>query len=175
MSNAGTVDGELHRVYEFHKVSGGKYPNLIRIESKLLSVWLAAFANKEIKIKTWNDLKGYKVIYYRGRKNVEKALGKVLPPAHIVSVTNDKEAFNMLAKGIDYIVISESREGNSAIRNNPEFKNIREIAKFEETLIYAYINRKHKKLAPKIAKTIEDMKKDGTFTKIIDEVNKSYN
>ena len=74
ISNSGMVDGELHRVYEFAELSDGKYLNLIKIESKLLSVWLAAFASKDIKIETWNDLKGYNVIYYRGGRMLSGSL-----------------------------------------------------------------------------------------------------
>jgi len=51
LSNSGATDGELHRVYDFHKASGDKYPNLIRIESQLLSGWTSAFSNKKIEIK----------------------------------------------------------------------------------------------------------------------------
>jgi len=74
MSNSGESDGELHRVYNFHKVSGGKYSNLIRIESKLLSVWLVAFASKDIEVETWNDLKGYKVGIIGGGRMLKKNL-----------------------------------------------------------------------------------------------------
>ena len=173
-SNSGQVDGELHRVYDFHLVSGGKYPNLIRIESKLLSVWLAAFTAKNIKIQTWNDLKEYNVIYYRGRKNVEQFLKKILPPERIHDTKTDKQAFKMLAAGRVDIVISESRQGKILISDNPEFSDIVEIAKIDETKIYAYIHKKHKEIAPKIAETIEKMKTDGTFSKIVDQVNKAF-
>ena len=174
MSNSGETDGELHRVYNFHKVSGGKYSNLIRIESKLLSVWLVAFASQKVEIETWNDLKGYKVGYYRGRKNVEKKLNTVLPPEQILTATTDEEAFRMLASGIIDIVISERLQGRKFIVGNPELSNIVEIASFDETKIYAYFHKKHKEIAPAIAKTIEEMKQDGTFSIIFDNINETF-
>lgn len=172
MSNSGETDGELHRVYNFHEISNGKYPNLIRINSKLLSVWLAVFSHrKDIKIENWEDLKHYNVIYYRGRHNVKNKLEKYLPKEQIYEVTTDKLAFNMLSKKRADIVISESHEGQILIESSTYFSNIQEIAKLEETLIYSYINKKHESLAPLVAKTIEEMKQDGTYSTIVNQFN----
>lgn len=165
-SNSGIVDGELHRVYEFHDISGGKYPNLIRIESKLLSIWLSAFSITVKNIKKWEDLKGYKVIYYRGRKNVEKYLKTHIPFEQISTATTDSQAFEMLAAGRIDVVISESAAGKQIITDDARYLNIKEIVKLEETKIYSFINKKHKDLAPKIAKSLEEMKQDGTFAAI---------
>ncbi|NRA55102.1 MAG: ABC transporter substrate-binding protein [Gammaproteobacteria bacterium] len=173
MSNSGEMDGQLHRVYNFHQVSAGKYPNLVRVESKLLTVSVAVFAKKNIKIKNWDDLKGYTAIYYRGRKNVESQLKRVLPVDKIGQATTDKQAFRVLSVGRADVVISESTQGNKIIAANPKLAGIIEVVKLEETEIYAYMHKKHKVLALKIAKTIDKMKQDGTFYKIIDQVNRN--
>ncbi len=173
-SNSGTVDGELHRVYNFHKVSGGKYSNLLRIDSKILSVWLVAYATKEININNWQDLKHYQVAYYLGRKNVETALDKIMPRSQVKAVSNDLQAFKILATNRTEIVISESVNGRAILNSSTEFKNIKEIARLNETTIYAYIHKKHKKLGIKIAKTIREMKTDRTFYKIVEKVLQSY-
>lgn len=174
LSNSGEVDGELHRVYNFFEVSNGKYPNLLRIESLLLSVWLSAFATKDIKIESWKDLKKYTVIYYRGRKNVESRLNLILPREQIYAVNTDAQAFKMLNAGRADIVISESVQGNKILADNPKLSAVVEIAKIQETKIYAYIHKKHEKLSPKIAETIEQMKVDNSFSKIVDDVNKTF-
>lgn len=80
----------------------------------------------------------------------------------------------MLADDSTDIVISESRQGNKIIADNPSLSDIAEIAKLDETKIYAYIRKKLEKIAPKIAKTTEAMKKDGTFSNIVDKVNSGY-
>ncbi len=173
MSNSGKTDGELHRVYNFHEVSNGKYPDLVRIDSKLLSVWLAVFSHrKDIKIERWEDLKNYNVIYYRGRQNVKNQLEKYLPKEQIYEVTTDKAAFNMLSKKRADIVISESHEGQILIESSTNLANIQEIGRLEETLIYSYINKRHESLAPLVAKTIERMKQDGTYATIVNQFNK---
>jgi len=174
LSNSGEVDGELHRVDNFFEVSDGKYPNLLRIDSLLLDVWLSAFSTKHIKVESWEDLKSYTVIYYRGRKNVEQHLQRVLPNEQIYAVNTDEQAFRMLAAGRADIVISENLQGNRIIANNPKLSGVVEIAKIQKTKIYAYIHKKHEKLAPKIAETIEQMKIDNSFSIIVGDVNKTF-
>ena len=174
LSNAGLMDGELHRVSDFHKVSAGQYPNLIKINSKLLSGWLAAFATKNIIIEDWKDLKEYKIAYYRGRKDVELFLNNILPLKYTNSVTTDQQAFRMLINGRVDIVITESRQGAKIIASNPVFAGVSEISKLKESQIFSYMHKKHKTLIKKIAETIEEMKRDGSFSNIVNEVHNNF-
>jgi len=174
LSNSGKFDGELHRVYDFHNVSMGKYPNLIRIESELLSVWLSVFSANGINITGWNSLKGYRVAFYRGRKNIELTLNRVLAPELINKVNNDKQAFSMLAAGRVDIVVSDSLQGKILVENHEKFTKIIEAAKIEEAKIYSYMHIKHQKIATEIAETLNGMKEDGSFSKILDQVNHSF-
>ena len=172
-SSTGSLDGELHRVYDFHEVSGGKYPDLIRIESEMLTVWRGVFATKEIKFETWDDLKGYRVAYTRGRKSMEKILHQYLLAKHIVVSDSDIQAFEMLSDGLVDLVLAGSRVGDSLLENYSQFSNITKIKKISPIRIYSYIHKKHQQLAAKIADTIEQMKKDGTYARIVEAVNKS--
>ncbi|MCJ8339853.1 MAG: transporter substrate-binding domain-containing protein [Pseudomonadales bacterium] len=171
LANSGKLDGELHRVYDFHKVSMGKYPNLVRIESKLLSVWLSVFSANGIVITGWGNLKGFRVAYYRGRKDVETILNKVLAPELIIRVNTDEQAFSMLAAGRVDLVISESIQGKMLVESHQKFRKIMEVAKIDESKIYAYMHFKHKKLVGEIAEILNGMKEDGSFLKIVDKVN----
>jgi len=146
-SNSGITDGELHRIKDFHKVTNGKYPNLIKINHKMMSVWVSAFAvDKKIKINSWEDFKKYKICYYRGRKNIQNRVDKIVPKENIFIVKNDLQAFSMLARKRVDIVISESSQGLEIIKSDSQFSNIREIKKLNETEIYSYINKKYKHL-----------------------------
>ncbi|MCJ8339094.1 MAG: transporter substrate-binding domain-containing protein [Pseudomonadales bacterium] len=173
-SSTGFLDGELHRIYDFHKVSGGQYPDLIRIESKMLTVWLAVFATKKIKFETWADLKGHTVAYSRGRKNLEKTLPQYLPADKIIAANNDTHAFKMLSEGSVDLVISESRLGDDLLEAYSLFSNITKINKIYPTRIYSYMHKKHQQLAADIALTIEQMKEDGSYAKIVETVNITF-
>ncbi|EPJ54586.1 MAG: hypothetical protein OFPI_06380 [Osedax symbiont Rs2] len=173
-SSTGDLDGELHRVYDFHKVSGNKYPDLIRIESELLSIWLAVFSTKVIKFDTWDDLKDYTVAYSRGRKNLEKILPQYLSPENIVAANNDIHAFKILSEGLVDLVVSENRLGENLLAGQQQFVNIKKIYKLHPTRIYSYMHKKHQLLAHKIAATLEQMKQDGSFEKIVEAVNNAF-
>lgn len=175
MSNSGEVDGELHRVYDFHRLTEGKYSNLIRIESALLSVYLAAFARRDdINIDSWQGLSGYSVAYQRGRKNLERKLAQVMPEGDVLSLNSDDQAFSLVAKGRVDVVLSESREGQKRLKRSPELKRLREVKRLQETRIYAYMHHKHRPIVPIIAQTLDAMKQDGSFDAIVNRVNQEY-
>jgi len=170
-TNAGILDGELHRVSNFHEVSKGKYPNLIKIDSDLVHVWVVAFSTKNIKINSWKDLKDYYVSYYRGRKNITAALQNVVPQKQIFRVNNDKKAFELLSAGRIDIVVTERNQGNKILSKYPKFSSINEVGQLQQSIIFAYINKKYKDLALKIATSIDEMKKDGTFKRLVEKMS----
>jgi polar amino acid transport system substrate-binding protein len=172
MSNSGEADGELHRVYEFHEITNNKYPNLIRIESQMLTVAITLFAVKtDITVKTWDDLKPYTVAYKRGRKNFETGLNKVLPAEQILAMDTDEDALRMVVRGRADLAIANAPEILVIISNNAELTGLVQAGQLSQAKIYSYIHKKHEALAPAIAKTIDDMKQDGTFQQIVDAVS----
>jgi len=175
-SNKGITDGELHRIYEFHEASGNRYPNLKRIESPLFSVWMAAFAkDKQISIKGGEDLKKYRIGYYRGRQNIKAFLEKLqIPQKNIYSVTTDNQAFMMMAYDRVDIVLSGSMQGRGLIKANPLYNNVFEVKRLKEDKIYAYIHKKHATLAGKITRTLDEMKADGSFKTIYDRAHSEF-
>ncbi|MCJ8340033.1 MAG: ABC transporter substrate-binding protein [Pseudomonadales bacterium] len=173
-SSSGKLDGELQRVYDFHKVTDGKYPNLIRIESEMLTVWFAVFSTKQIKFESWDDLKEFRVAYARGQKNLENIILQFMPTEKIVVANNDIHAFKMLSEGLVDIAVSESRLGGDLLAEQQQFSNITKIKELYPVRVYSYIHNKHQQLAVKIADTIEQMKNDGSYAKIVGAGNYSF-
>lgn len=176
LSNSGKRDGELHRIYDFHDITDGTFSNLVRIDTPIMSVWLSFYTKIEnITVESIEELKPYTVAYYRGRQNIQKMLDGVLPSNQINLVLTDEQAFRMLAAGRIDIVISESREGKSIINRDDSFAGIYELAKIDETKIYAYIHKKYHFLLPKINETLLLMKKNGSYQRIIDDAERKFN
>lgn len=168
MSNSGQADGELHRVYDFHDVSNGKYPNLIRVESRLMTVSLAVFSLNGQPIEDWTQLQGHDVTYQRGRQNVQNHLSSILEGSNLHPKNSDLIAFRMAADDrMDYVV-SEEFEGIRLIATTPELANLKKVGTLEETHIYAYMHKRHASLTKRIGATLEAMKQDGTFQRIFD-------
>ncbi len=169
ISNSGMLDGELHRVDDFHEVTDNKYNKLIRIDFKMLSVYLALFAKEELIINNWDDLNHYTIAYYRGRKNVDAYLNNVETQHNTYKVNTDEQAFQMLAKGKVDIVISESYLGTSIVNSHSQFNGILEIKRLERTDIYSYINKKHLSLLPALLNSLQHMQSQGRVEQIVQE------
>lgn len=165
-ANSGRVDGDLSRVSDFHSVSQNQYSNLIRIESKLMSVSISLFANKDLILDNPNDLSGLHIGYKRGEENTRKLLTDLYPADYIFATDSNEMSLRILAKGRLDVIVSESVAGNRIIKNNAEFKNLVEKGDLRELHIFAFIHRKHKKLGEQIALTLEAMKQDGSFAQI---------
>jgi len=167
VSNSGELDGELHRVSNFHEITNNQYNNLLRIDSKLLSVHLIVFAKENFLINSTEDIQNYSLAYYRGRKDVDQLLSQQTTQKSIYRVNTDIQAFQMLAADRVDLVITESHLGNSIINSNTEFNNIKELKHLAKTDIHSYIHKKHQKLLPIINKTLELMEANGRFEEII--------
>lgn len=166
ISNSGMLDGELHRVAGFHQITHDKYNNLIKIDHKLLSVYLAIFSKEELMIDNWDDLTQYALAYYRGRKNVDAYLSQVGAQYGIYKVNTDKQAFSMLARNKVDIVISESHLGKMLINSSSQLRGIKEIKRLDKTDIYAYIHNKHESLIPALLRSLQLMKSQGRIKQI---------
>ena len=171
-SNSGDTDGELHRVYEFQKVTGNAYPNLIRIESEMMVVYFAAFASRDMNVKDVDDLNGLKLVFKAGRKNLQKILGSRYSKSQIRTYTTDREALLMVARGRYDLAFTESFDGAILIHQNEALRELREVMRVSRTPIYSYIHKKHAHLAGLIAETLEKMKADGTYAQISAAVRK---
>lgn len=171
ISNSGELDGELHRVSNFHEITNNQYNNLLRIDCKLLSVHLTVFAKEKFLINNNEEIKNYSLAYYRGRKDVDQLLSQLKTHESIYRVNTDIQAFQMLVTGRVDLVISESHLGNRIIDSNTKFNNIKELKRLTKTNIYSYIHKKHQALLPIINKTLEQMKAQGRFKEIVEEIN----
>ena len=173
-SNSGELDGELHRVFNLHEITKGKYTNLLRIESELLSVSMVAYAIKKIKVNSWKDLEGYSIGFFRGRNNIKDAISIVVKKENIQYLNSDQQAFEMLKKGRIDVVITDKVRGENYLKSDVRYAEITNVGRLSEARIYSYIHKKHHELVKELAKTIEVMKEKGEVSKIIFEVNKTF-
>ena len=165
-ANSGEVDGDAYRVVDFHKKTGGKFPNLIRVDAPYLSIYFTAFVedkNKDIVINDWKDLAPYKVAVIRGNKTMEARVNEFVPKAQQSVVTFYDEAFKMLLlKRVD-VVIGKPIIGAKYLKEN---KNLHMRGKFQFQDIYIYLHKKHKDLIPKIEAELRHLKTIGALADI---------
>lgn len=163
-ADEGIDDGNYSRVEGLEK----QYTNLIRVPEEITRFEFVAFSrNKGINLSGWNSLKPYNVGLVTGWKILEYNITDV---KSLVMVKNGEMLFNLLKHDRADIVVYDRRQGMVLLQK----LNADDIAILEPPLavrsMYPYLNKKHKELVPLLAKTLREMKKDGTYKKIVDAV-----
>jgi len=169
--NTGKTDGEAHRIYGI--TDNGKYPNLVRIPEIQQIIYNYAYASYKINLDNgWEDLAPYKVAVQSGSVFLTNMSEKYAKNTY--ELTETIQLFRYLEAGRADIVLF-TPVGAHLILEMEEFKNTK-IRKIEPPLtalpIYAYLHKKHRELAPKVAKTLHEMKMDGTYQKLIESFHK---
>jgi len=161
--NEGRVDGEPARIYDY----GATYPNLVRIEEPVFSMTVAAYkaVPSMPDLNGWESLKNthYLVDYPKGMKVCETTLSIVVKAEQISTSTNTWHGIQKLAlKRIDYY-IDDLNSISPILRNKSD--KLKDKVFFagvmQKTLLYMYVHKKHKSLAPEIAEMIKKIKSEG--------------
>ena len=159
-SNEGRGDGELMRVAGLSKI----YPNLIQVSENIIDLEYVAFSKRDdIKIENWNSLKKYHVGIMRGWQILETNIEKT-EKRH--SFNQAKHLFKMLENNRLDLVIYGKYLGKLTIKEQG-YKNIKLLSPPLATEPhYLYLHKKHKDLVPKLVKSLQSIKKDGTYKKL---------
>ncbi|WP_320169401.1 transporter substrate-binding domain-containing protein [Maridesulfovibrio sp.] len=161
-SNSGAVDGEALRVAGIEKT----YTNLIRVPEALLTGEGYAYSTKEIEIPNgWEDLRGHRVAAIRGLWAFKKAARYA---AQFYEVDSQTSLLRFLLKGRADIILDGPAIDRFLVKEEFRTKGIRKLKPALTSLpFYAYLNCKHEALVIPLAKTLQEMKLDGTYASIM--------
>lgn len=165
LADAGIDDGDGPRIPNLD--NAWNYPNLIRVDEKLLDVEFNAFTlDPDISVTGWPDLMPYQVGIVTGWKILERYLN-----GHPGTVNvRDAERLFLLLKNrrADIVVIDKY----SGIQTSRELgmAGIRTITPaLVRTPMYLYLNSKHAALAFQVSDELRKMKQDGRYRAIFRE------
>ena len=159
--NKGRDDGVIARVKGLEK----KLTNLIRVPEKVFEVEFVSFSNnKNIKIKTWDDLKDYNVAYIKGWKIFDN---KVTVYKSLVKAKNMTQLFKLLQKKRVDIILSQRIVSQAVMKKMNYFPHVHHPLTTREMFIY--MHKKNNALVPKISSEIKRIKKNGTYKKIYEK------
>ncbi len=163
-ANTGVDDGNIARIKGIEK----KYKNLIMVPEKIIDFDFVAFAkNKNIKVKDWESLKPYNVAFINGWKLFEK---KVRYYKSLEQTQDSEQLFELLNNDRTDIVLYDLWSGVWWMRQQADNNKIQylqpPIATYQ---LYLYLNKKHKKLIPRLSSALSSMKKDGTYQRIYEQ------
>lgn len=167
-ANEGIEDGVYVRIAGLEKL----YPNLHRVSEKITDYEFVAFTKKiDAATTDWTALRPYDVGIIRGWKILEmnirdtKSLTKVNTPVLL---------FTLLQNDRVDLVVYNRLDGYGVMRD----LGLEGITTLEPPLavraMFLYLHDSRRHLAPKLAAALQEMKQDGTYAAIANQVLSDY-
>lgn len=164
---AGNVDGELARGHDYATMQTALMP----VPEAPFSASSAAYTrNPDIHLPNgWESLRGtnYRVDFRFGYPVIQQRLASVLPPGGFSGVLNAELGLRKLVVGRADLYV-DTVEVVEPMLASPEFVHagIRQAGVMERMPIYAYLNKKHEKLALRLAAVIRKMRDGGQIEQL---------
>lgn len=163
-------DGDACRVLNIKDIAPTETTNLIQIPEAVITMRLAVYTkNREFPVTGWEALKDY----HTGARLGAKIIEIKLPPEKRTFVPTTEQLFQMLrAERIDAVV-----EWDLLAQRSIDDLGMTEAKQLSLPLatkdFFPYIHKKYQDLVPRLAAALAEMKKDGTFVNLEDEVLKN--
>ncbi len=170
LSNAeqGLDDGNFLRIAGVEQ----KFPHLVRVPEPIIDVQFVIFSKrKELKTPNWESLKPYHVGYVRGWLIAEEKLKNV---SQVTVVENRTSLFKVLESDRIELAFAELYGGYYLIHtlHLPHLYLAQPPLATKE--MFLYLNKRHEKLAPKLAAALREMKQDGSYAAIFNATLAPY-
>lgn len=168
-ANKGVIDGDLARIEGLEKI----YPNLIRVPEKFIDWYFVAFSKQPLDLSEgWQALARHNVAIITGWKIYEKNTPQT---ASLTKVRNAEQLFTLLARDRTEIALYNRSSGVYLI-DKMKLNDVKELTPpLAIREMFIYLNRKHSRLVPRIAKALADMKSDGSYSRILTNVQAKNN
>lgn len=159
-ANRGIDDGVLHRIAGLNKT----YRNLVQAGETTYKMQFVAFSKRtDIRIKRWDSLRPYTVGMITGWKILEN---NIPGGTEVVQVKNPEQLFSLLKNDRIDIILYGKWQGLNYL-NTHDIHGVRMMKPpLAERKMYAYFNKKYKKLVPRFDRALRNMKADGTWLRI---------
>ena len=160
-ANNGVDQGVAMRVQGLEK----RYPNLVRVEEKLVENEFVAYSTGlNFSSNGWHSLLPYVVAYINGWVIFERNLGAT-QEKHAVKLP--EQLFAMLDKGYADVALYERWQGLQRAKETGLSVKVHEppLASVD---MFIYLNKQYADLALKLSQVLRDMKADGTYQAIYD-------
>ena len=163
-ATSGTSDGEIMRIFTY----GTENNTVVRVPTPYYYLETMAFVRKDrnITIKSKEDLKNYKVVKVRGVKHTNN-----ITQGHesLVDLNTTEQIMKFLDKGRADIALTNTVDGLMVIKD----LGLKDIVKISDPLatldLYHYIHEDHQHLIPKVDAVIKQMIASGELENLIQD------
>ena len=148
------------------------YPYLVRVPESNMDFNFVAFSeNQDFVTTDWLTLTSIGVGIIKGWKILEENL-KDCPD--VVYSNSAEPLFNQLDKGYVDVAVYGELVGKAQLKN----MGLTDVKILQPPLatrkMYMYLNEKHKDLVLKVAESLKEMKRDGSYDRIVKETTAPY-
>ncbi len=166
-ANQGITDGDLVRIDGISQL----YHNLVKVPEKTCDFDFVAFSKRtDLNLSGWDSLKSFSVGIITGWKILEKNVSSDV----LTKVANPQLLFKLIRNNRADMVIYNRHEGYGVIKKmNLQGIHVVEPP-FESREMFLYLNKKHLELVPLLGEAIKNMKKDGTYSDIVNKTLLPY-
>lgn len=163
-ANSGLADGDAYRIGGLEKI----YKNLIQVPLTLADMRFSAFSTqRDLVLNDWADLHTHSVAYVTGWKIFE---AKVTDVKSLVTVRDPDQLFLLAKRGRADVVLFDLWQGSAFL----ETKGWTDIQSIDPPLsvrdMYLYVHKKHRDLVPEITAALREIKADGTYQALFDQI-----
>ncbi|MBU1535534.1 transporter substrate-binding domain-containing protein [Myxococcota bacterium] len=160
--NDGIYDAEINRVAGMEK----KFPNLVQVPEPNMTMHFVPFASQDIPISGWESLRPLRVGLEKGWKILEQNT-EGFP--NVTSVMNADQLFQMLHVNRIDVALYSKLGGYELIRT----LKCGHIHHLEPPLaskdMFLYLHKDHEEFVEPVAEALREMKRDGTYDRIVQE------
>ncbi|WP_448569718.1 substrate-binding periplasmic protein [Thalassotalea ganghwensis] len=165
-TNDKKLDGVAFRVAS---LDAQLYPNLIRVDESLFIIEQSVFSRQNIAVDGWSSLSQLTVAYEQGTQFIEENRQhfKALYP-----VISTVKAFDMVYDGGADITITSQATGEMILKNYRARFNDKisvQTPPLVELNLYSFMHKQHQDLAEKLQLTLQQMKKDGNYQRLLEK------
>ncbi len=165
-ANNGIDDGDLMRAPGFEKM----FPNLVQVSEPVgVMDFMVYTTRQDIKIRNWSDLQPYSVGYVSGWKIFDRNVKS----RDITHVREIDALFPLLVKHRVDVILIDRWQGLWEARKHGGSIHMLEPP-LASSNMFIYMNKKHAALVPEIARTLAEMKRDGSYERIFNQTLKPF-
>ncbi|WP_172961597.1 substrate-binding periplasmic protein [Desulfovibrio ferrophilus] len=158
--NDGMLDGEINRIAGMEKT----YPNLVQVPESNMTMHFVAFATRDIPISGWESLRSLRVGIENGWKILERNT-EGFP--HLTRLMNASHLFSMLHRDRLDVVLYSKLGGYELVRSL-RCDHVHHLdPPLESREMFLYVHKAHQWLAVPVAEALREMKRDGTYDRIV--------
>jgi ABC-type amino acid transport substrate-binding protein len=169
LSSAGELDGEIQRIGNLSR----DYPTLVRISPPINYIEPSVFTTTlHFEVHGWDSIKDYSIGIVRGVGSSEAGTRGM---SRVTATTGLENMIEMLDAGRFDVMVTDLFSGLVAVKRLKLQSRIYPLSPpIERIYIYHYLNERHRELALKVGRVIEDMDASGELARLRESLVKQY-